>query len=172
MNDLNVSKASWHYKIYQWAVDFWFDFMDRGYWHESDRARLKRVSNLCFYMRVIIVWVPLVVLLHLSVLVSGWVTFVTIPNALFGPAWGEFVKFVLLILGCMSICVAMLFLVFRAFPSPKEWFLRATRPSREGARKALTPARKAATSFFGLLWKFLVANKKKICPTINPVNRS
>jgi hypothetical protein len=57
---MELNETSWYVRYYFWAVEVWDAFAGRwpGY-------RDKEHTNLCFFIRVTLLWAPLVVLLHI-----------------------------------------------------------------------------------------------------------
>lgn len=158
---VNVHENSWHYKLYLKAVDLWFDFKgdkESHYDYEKgayvkERNVLKAQSNLCFYMRVILVWAPVVYLSQVALAAFAAYTLIVLPIALAGLT-ATYLATATVILGC-SVVLFVLFGISYVYEAWR-WRDRDTK----------------VDNFFSLCIEFIKAKKKKICPTINIIRET
>lgn len=156
---ITLNPDVWHAKLYFWALRVWHGFVDRA---EYQTSRYSKRTNLCYYIRVIVLWVPLVVLSYVAVL--GGITYALfiLPVKLFGLR--EFWTVVGVIALVVGIIVGIVFLaslfvrgVRRAVRFPLDYLEQRQEQKREAGKP----------SFASLIKEWIVAKKQKICPLIN-----
>jgi len=147
--DLNPQR--WDVKWFFWSLDIWDAFLER----RTGSYVQCYGTNLCFFLRVMLVWTPLVLLLHTVVYGVAIAALTIVPIYLFGGSgyfWGvsAIVTLVLIILGVKKL---------RDYLEKRRWQMTLREANRE-ANVSAEP------SFFKILSEWSVAQKKKICPTI------
>lgn len=97
---LQVNPDSWHARLYLWSHTIWWQF-----WHKRNRSWYedkRENTNVCYYLRVMLMYAPLVIILHAALLAATVGVVVVLPIHLFG-FWGvgkaTFVIFLLVALG-------------------------------------------------------------------------
>jgi hypothetical protein len=76
-----INPQSWHARLFFMSLEVWSKFKT-GYHHAP--SRYKKGTNICFYIRTITVWMPLVLLSHILI-AAGFVYVVFIyPVNAFG----------------------------------------------------------------------------------------
>jgi len=147
--DLNRNK--WYVRWYFWSLGIVDEFCDRG---DNSKHFEKAGTNLCAFMRMIMVYAPLILLFTAIVYAAGIASVTVLPIYFFGlKGYGIILgAIVVLVLG---ICLAMM--VYNS--------LTKKRLAKEQMAK---PADTDATnpSFFRVVWQWLVAKKQKVCPLV------
>ena len=133
------------------------------YWH----AEGGHATNLCQFMRVTLIWAPLVVALNLTVygLVLGALIFV--PLYYFGLTGSLTIYGVILaLLASASVLVFLIWVairltsVIRDGSSELAYVLRKRKERKAAERAGKGP------SFGSLIWQYAVAVKRRVCPII------
>lgn len=75
---MQITKSSWHYRLYQFNDHLTGQLTDTHQWRDP------RVWNLCSYMRGILVWLPLKLVLYLCYWGFPIYTLFVIPSRLWG----------------------------------------------------------------------------------------
>lgn len=160
---MELDRRQWYVRWFFWSLGIWDEFRDRGdlWWVES------RGTNLCHFIRVTLIWAPLVLLLNALVYAAAFATLTVIPVVYFGSTF------------YVSLIVAIVAIVGAVWGTKK--LLKHHNRREEAVRRsspaptahvapetaAFAPAAPRVPGFFAVLWMYLVAAKRKICPTIN-----
>jgi hypothetical protein len=79
----------WHVRLYLWAEPIVAEFFDRGSHVYHYRKSYEVHTNLCPYMRTILLWLPLALLVNVATWAMAVATVTYIPGRLFGwKGWG------------------------------------------------------------------------------------
>ncbi len=155
---MDLSKNLWYVRWFLWSADVISEFADRGYRDKRDRSYYElHGTSLCQFMRVTLVWAPIVLALHFVVFVLVLSAFILMPAYLFGWGYGKAI-------GGITVLMALIYAFDRMRISDyfeKEIFaFRNRQISRAEHKEAKAP------SFLKLLWLRVVSAKQKVCPTI------
>lgn len=124
-------------------------------------------TNLCHFMRVTLLWAPLVVALHIALYGLAVAALVLTPLHYFGLIGAA------KIYGVILLGVGALILVVAGIWGATELAVFVDRKVSETSatmkeRQKLAAARKAerGPSFGSVLWQYVIAIKRRICPII------
>lgn len=165
----------------QWYVTWFFvslavldKFRGRTSW-DSDLDRYRNGTNLCHFIRVILLWTPLVYGFHILVYGTAIAILTYWPIRLFG-----FNGYVATIIGIVTFVIVVVAVAFVlqglvnavAFIRDKQDERAEERARQESDSDEDVPAPQPARvrqgpSFGEVLWNYLVAVKQKVCPIIN-----
>lgn len=168
---MEIDRNSWHAKVYLWCLRIWAKFKyGRGHTDSEYYYCFTEKTNLCLYIRAIIVWMPLVVLLHLFLLAYA-IGILSIPFFTFG--WG-YVKF----LATAAVTLAVLAVVGIFLAKKLITLEEESREERDARFKAKRQRReekerrkvKKSPSFTQVILEWARAKKAKICPIIDLVD--
>ena len=156
---MNLALNVWYVRWFFWSLGILYQFKDvySVPWKIEDTQ--KRGTNLCMFVQSMLIWAPLVIILHLVLYGSALAALTAIPIYFFGfwgYAWG-----VGSIGGVIAVIVAAL------------WCLKWSIEQREKRRAAANTQKKeekpsskkapSAPSFFTIFWRWIVAKKQKFC---------
>lgn len=159
---MELSKNQWHVKFYFWCLDVW-DAYTESY---TDRCR----SNLCQYIRTIFVWMPLAIATQLAFYALAFYVLLYFPATHFSvPTTAK-------TYGVISIVVGAIWL----FGIAKSWLEEQDRkrgyeafmeslneePVERAEPVVAEPAEEKGPGFIEVVWTYLVAAKRKVCPII------
>lgn len=152
---MHLNKNSWYVRWYFWSLEICCQFLDNGnmMWRAEQKG-----TNLCAFMRVIIIYAPLILLLH-AIVYAGALAAITIwPIYLFGLkgyglGMGALVALVALIVGIVLLVM---------------WLnkTRKARTANQGQKIKQTAVNSIDPGFFRIMGRWVVAKKRKICPLI------
>lgn len=151
---MTLDDRQWYVRWFLWSLGIYDAFRDR------DTASWIKHTNLCFFLRVTLVYAPLILTLHVILYGLLIAVFTVLPMTLFGGSAysltaGGIVGVVLFIWGIKA-----------AGNRVNEWQyqrrLRRWRAEREKA-EAHVPT---APTFFEILGEWFAAQKQKVCPSI------
>ena len=152
---MELRSDRWLVRWYFWALEIWNVFLGKYYCYYPDRER----TNLCHFVRVIIVYCPLVLVAHLATAAAMVVATVVFPIWLFGlTRYFVFLGIVTLLGGLVAV------LQFSWFWT-EDWRSRLW-PETKTKKEKAKPEKSIGPSFFRILWKFIVATKRNVCPII------
>jgi len=125
---IRINEEIWYNRIYLFALEIWYNFKATEIpW------RFENGSNLCMYIRTLIVWLPLTVILHLTTAALCIFTLFVFPSHLFGWGYAKFWT------GCV-VFVALLVSAIYTWQKSEDW--RDERCiNREDARRAAARSR-------------------------------
>lgn len=155
--DLKVNR--WYVRLFFWSVGVWSACLD-DYRDDDGRYERNHGTNLCHFVRVIM-GAFLAIVLNVLAISAAIAAAIVLPIILFGPvSYG---------LGAACVFGAVLIiLVISKIPS---YCFREESPEQARAKKRRRLEQRAARekrgpSFLAIIWAYLVATKKKVCPMI------
>ena len=151
--DLNRNK--WYVRWYFWSLEICEEFTENyGNWMDKEQNG----TNLCAFMRTILIYAPLILLFH-AVVYAGALAIVTIlPIYLFGlKGYG---------LG-VGVLVGFYIFVFLAI-SLGVWLRNKQKSGSLTKKQAVV---NSDPSFVCVLGRWVVAKKRRICPLITFVKQ-
>ncbi|MEK7566730.1 MAG: hypothetical protein AAB527_01170 [Patescibacteria group bacterium] len=151
---MDLDRNKWYVRWFFWSLGICDEFTGgcQGEYHNNG-------TNLCHFCRVIFLYAPAVLLLHITLIVFALAVLIPFPISYFGGSG---------YLRWLGVIVLMAFII-RALKIFLRWF--SNLPSRpRKMRKPEKPVEYAGPSFLELVWEWLVAQKKKICPIIRFVD--
>lgn len=162
---MNLNKQQWYVRWFFTCLavidEFAGDHGDRVY-------KNRHGASLCPFVRVSLIWGPLIILLHLVVYAGAIVSVTLLPIILFG-----FGSYITLIAGITGV-IAVIWLCKKAEDALKQWRRRVREARWQAAIEApesdeqpKTEAVKKGPSFASVLWSYAVAAKQRVCPIIN-----
>lgn len=159
---MQLNLESWHVRLFFWALGIWDEFRNK----DSRQIFVRKQTNLCHYVRVLLVWMPFVLSIH-AALVAGIIwTFIILPINLFsitGYGWT-----IAVIIGLTVVVFAIVY-----FLKMLGWFLYLMRVARgkrlEVERKKRLEVERPDTGpgFWEVLKTWMKAKKARMCPIIN-----
>ena len=137
---IKLNHNQWHVRVFLWCLTTRDNFL--GIY---SNARSSGQTNLCHYIRVIFVTTPIVLILQIAFL--GWVSYVLVawPIASFGVMPWLYTVGAIVLAGIVGSLIVMAISELRTH--------RRVKPEKSPGATAL-------------LWRFLVAQKQKVCPLI------
>lgn len=128
--DMKIKTKAWHYSLYKTGVKMWCRFTGNNEWEYESWA------NLCTYIRVIFVYLPSMIAIHLAVYLSWiwipmWISSMYPTTGVSGGfsaiGWFAFIAF-----SIVSIAVMLSFLLEYIIPGT----INKIQESREKRREA------------------------------------
>ena len=161
---MDLSKRQWYVAWFFLSLAIIDEFMDERGWRQS---RYSEGTNLCSFVRVILLWAPIIVVLNLLGYAAVIAVLTYLPIHLFGlTGYGW-------IVGGLAAVVAVIWLINVTFAAlgrsnARRRELRRRENLHRGfdEREAPEPEKKGP-SFAAVLWGYVVAAKQRICPMIN-----
>jgi len=153
---MELNRSVWYVHLFFWSLGIWGAFRDNNYLYNRSRME-ERGTNLCFFIRVMVVYMPLVLLLHATFVTMAVASLIALPIYLFGGiVYGWTLAAIMAVIGTIwGVKVAL---------------RRVARRERKQHERKQPAAKVAKTprgpGFFEVLWAYLVAAKKKICPSV------
>ena len=150
----DLDRESWFVRWFFWSLGIYDAFLN------TDRTwRIEQYgANLCFYVRTMLIWAPFVLILHTIVYGAAIIALTAVPIHYFGGSgYAWIVSAVVLVIGIRLL---------RNYMIEREESQRSVR--RQTRREEIPAVAEAprGPSFFDILWEWLVAQKKKICPMV------
>lgn len=157
---MDLNPQSWHVRWFFWSLGIWDAFLDNG---ERGWQMERHGTNLCFFLRTIVLYTPLVLLLHAVVYGAALAALTIVPILIFGAS------------GYFSTVIAITLLVLTVI-GVKQWRKHQQKGHQEAelrrpAPVAVTEVITASPRFFQILWEWIVAVEKKVCPMIRFAKR-
>jgi len=161
---MEIDQNSWHAKLYFWCLSIWArfksgDHSERYYWRFSQK------TNLCLYIRSIVIWMPLVVLLHLLLLVYA-IGVLSIPLFTFGWGYIYFLASIVIATAGIYLWVRYLHEKPKSELDYQKLYKEREEKERKRERKMALKANKPP-SFTEVLIEWIKAKKSAICPIID-----
>lgn len=152
---LQVNPDSWHARLYLWSHTIWGEF-----WHKNNWSWYKDKctnTNVCYYLRVMLVYAPLVILLHAALFAATVGVVVVLPIHLFGASGvGKAVIAILLVALGLGLMMGLCLLAFKASGM-------AIDSSR---KRTMTIHEQDGLTFWEVVRARISGAKHKICPLI------
>lgn len=156
-NKMTLNERLWYVRLYFWSASICDEFTEGGMeWRARERG-----TNLCQFLRVIVVYMPAILLLHVA-LYGGAITAITaVPIYLMGMVWYFAVA------GAVALIIGIVYAI--------KWYrriqLRGAARNEAGTETkpapVATPQPATSPSFGSIVWQWLVAQKQRVCPLIN-----
>ena len=152
---MDLNRKRWYVRWYFWSLGICGEFIDS---YSLTRRAEQKGTNLCAFMRMILVYAPLVLLFNAVVYASLIFTFIVLPIYLFGLKGFGLGVGVLGVLGFLILMTVSLVMWLKDKRREKVC-------AKEQAVKT-TSADVAGPGFFRVLGQWMVAKKRKVCPLI------
>ncbi len=148
---MDLYKNSWYVRLFFWSLQIWGTF-----WKEYTSPLYEDRTNLCHFMKVICVLMPIALGFNLLLLVSAIFVATILPIWLFG--W----------IGYAWILGTIFFLMFlkKMYFIYHDRHLQRIRESQKPSQPIVLKATKTAPSGGELVVMWFVAKKQKVCPEI------
>lgn len=153
-----IARESWHYSLFKFGLKVINLFMGEYY-----TSYFENGTNLCHYMRVILVYLPLILLIWLATLAATVYVAVITPIKLFG------ISDYLWTLGIIAAVTVGIVLVSIMISLVFDGFLMSLIRRRRVRRLERIVA--PELNFLELMGQWLVAKKQKVCPQLEFVKR-
>ena len=139
--------------MFFWSLGIWNEFTERNEaYHVAWRG-----TNLCHFVRVICLYLPLVFLLYVGTLAATMFTLIVLPIELFGGS-----AYVLIVVSATFVTVLIIAAVrHRRVARERRWESVPTR----------APSSPRRPSFVSVVWQGIVATKRHVCPLITFAER-
>ncbi len=160
-SELYINKESWHAKLFFWSLIIWLKFKEGQRLTPEDLRLYYPRTNLCLYIRTIVVWMPMVLALHAVLLVAAVYAIVILPIRYFGWSYASFWGF-WVVLGTGAFGGGMLSSYF--WNRISRW-RRRRRDFHRHKRASLDPDQGLSGIQVASAW--VAARKEKICPFIS-----
>lgn len=160
---MELNRSIWYVRLFFWSLGIWGAFRDGDYRYDRSYVE-ERGANLCFFIRVMVVYTPLVLLLHAAFAAAAVASLTALPIYFFGGiAYGWTLATIVVVIGTIwGVKVALRRrAAWREHTHVK--FVERKREARPETEATETPR---GPGFFEVLLAYLVAAKKKICPSI------
>lgn len=158
---MELNRSVWYVRLFFWSLAIWETFRDYDYRYDRSHVE-KRGTNLCFFIRVMVVYMPLVLLLHAAFAATAVASLTALPIYLFGGiAYGWTLAAIAVVIGTIwGVKVAL-----RRAARRERTQVKFVERKRE-VQPATEVTEPRGPGFFEILWAYLVAAKKKVCPSI------
>lgn len=159
---MELNRSFWYVRLFFWSLGIWRAFREDDYRYDRSRVE-KSGTNLCFFIRVMVVYMPVVLLLHAAFAAVAVASLTALPIYLFGGiTYGWTLTAIAVVIGTIwGVKVALQRAARRERTQVK--FVEHKQETRPAAEVTEAPR---GPGFFEVLWAYLVAAKKKICPSI------
>jgi hypothetical protein len=98
-----INPQSWHARLFFQCLGIWFKFKTGDNYIP---LRLREGTNICFYVRTIVVWMPMVLLAHILVAAGSVYVLVIYPFNTFGHIFFTNIALVIIAVACFIAFVA------------------------------------------------------------------
>lgn len=148
---MHLDRDLWYVRWFFWSLGIWDAFMDNGdtTWRVETRG-----INLCPFVRIMLLYAPLVIVLHAVVYVAAFMAFTVIPIRLFG--WSNY-------LWAFGVVIVFTLVAVVSIRKLNDWSAAQTAAYVPKIKKV---SAFSDPSFFTVLRQWLAALHKKICPII------
>ncbi|MFC1595009.1 hypothetical protein ACFL3E_01115 [Patescibacteria group bacterium] len=151
--DIVIDRECWHAKLFFFSVKVWDRFCDT-----STADRYIERTNICHYIRVMCVWMPMVIFLNLMFYTVSMTAVVALPIYLFGIA--GYAKTIGVIAGVMALFVIVILCV-AGFSELGGWAKGKFVEIVEEKKR-----RRDGTGFAEVVKQYVISKKMKICPPV------
>lgn len=157
---MDLNKSKWYVRWYFWSLGICEEFRDN---HSLIWNAEKDGTNLCAFMRVILIYAPLILLLHAIVYAAALAVITVLPIWLFGlMSYG-------LVVGAIALLIILVALAINLVGELLD--KRRTRIDAQEQAVKTTSADATDPSFVRVLGRWVVAKKRKVCPLLTFVKR-
>ena len=150
--ELKLNRDLWHVRWFFWSLSIVDEFFEtsRSYYAEDG-------TNLCYFMRVTLIYAPIILLLHVILVGIFFFSIITLPIYLFGGVgYG-------LTVGAIAIIIVGVILLNKLVESLKE----RRKPENLSLKKKDTVKEDKGPSFLKIVGIYIVEKKRKyLCPSI------
>lgn len=150
--ELKLNRDLWHVRWFFWSLSIVDEFFEtsRSYYAEDG-------TNLCYFMRVTLIYAPIILLLHVILVGIFFFSIITLPIYLFGGVgYG-------LTVGTIAIIIVGVILLNKLVESLKE----RRKPENLSLKKKDTVKEDKGPSFLKIVGIYIVEKKRKyLCPSI------
>ncbi len=156
--ELKLNRDLWHVRWFFWSLSIVDEFFEtsRSYYAEDG-------TNLCYFMRVTLIYAPIILLLHVILVGIFFFSIITLPIYLFGGVgYG-------LTVGTIAIIIVGVILLNKFTESLAEYLKERERRKRENSslKKKDTVKKDKGPSFLKIVGIYIVEKKRKyLCPSI------
>ena len=154
---MELNRDKWYVRWYFWSLGICEEFRDD---HYLQRDAKENGTNLCAFMRVVLVYTPLILLFTAIAWTAALVTITVLPIWLFGFK-GYGIGVGALVALCIFVYLTITLVVW----------LKDKRESKALAQEQTTNIDATSPSFVRVLGRWVVAKKRKVCPLIAFVER-
>jgi uncharacterized membrane-anchored protein len=155
---MKLNKFSWHYKVYAFNSQMVAAWTMESDFHEYPWDG--RTIGLCPYMRMIMLWGPLVFLCNLSPLIAGVAAYIVLPAVTIGVS--SLLSVTATIVGFTIACYILNSGV-KYLSARRDDINREKRKQRRiDAENDVTPPE----TFWSLLVSYIKSLKTKVCPVL------
>jgi hypothetical protein len=153
-----IDQRTWYARWFQWNCRV----LDRAWpnrWHDDRESRYQGGTNLCHFMRTIMLG-SLAAVISVVAMLAPIAALIVIPWLLYGllPVASAWIG----VITALAALVALTWLLAEAMPKA---FAAAKARAADAGDRAWSRI-EAAPGFFGLIVRWLVAIKQRACPTI------
>jgi hypothetical protein len=155
---MKLNKSSWHYKVYAFNSQMVAAWTMEGDFHEYPYHG--KIIGLCPYMRMIMLWGPLVFLCNLSPLIAAVAAFIVLPVVTIGAL--SHLTVVATIVGCIILVFLVLSGANYLIDRHEHYYRLKKKQQRIDAENNVTPPE----TFWSLLVSYIKSLKTKVCPVL------
>lgn len=159
---MNLDRKSWHVRFFFWSLEVVDAFLKGGYptYEFQDR------TNLCHFMRVLLVYLPFILSVHAALIVSAVYALGFLPYSFFGIPYLRLAGYVLAVIAFIGFAAFGAVRVLQMMKEKAEQAATAAE-KKEVERKPERPKRKRqGPGFSEVVGAWLKARKQQICPEI------
>tara|TARA_B110000240_G_C13364849_1_gene395615 strand:- start:315 stop:809 length:495 start_codon:yes stop_codon:yes gene_type:complete len=159
---MKLNKSSWHYKVYAFNSQLVAAWQNQNSFHRYPYHG--KIIGLCPYMRMIIIWGPLVFLCNLAPLVAAVGVFIVLPVTTIG-AMSQLIVVATIVGFVVAACLIIGGANYLAGRLGDMEELRAEQQKKtklESAANGVTPPE----TFWSLLVSYITSLKTKVCPVL------
>ena len=154
---MELDRRQWYVRWFFWSLMVWNEFKE----DDDSSWRYRTGTNLCHFLRVMLVWCPLVLLLNAAVYGSGIAVLTVLPIYFYGGvgyAW---------IIGVIVFVVGLLLAVKFVNRRLSEWSYRRSAMRVRVPQPPRAPiTAPTGPTFLEVLLSYIIAVKMKVCPTV------
>jgi hypothetical protein len=159
---MKLNKSSWHYKVYAFNSQMVAKLGDEHDFYEYPHHG--RIIGLCPYMRMIMIWGPLVFLCNLVPLIAAVGAFIVLPVTTIG-AVSQLIVVATIVGFIVAACLIIGGANYLAGRLGDMQELRTEQQEKtrlESAANGVTPPE----TFWSLLVSYITSLKTKVCPVL------
>lgn len=135
--------------------------------NDNEYVYKRRGTNLCQFMRVTLLWAPIVVLLNLAIYGLLLSAFVFVPLHFFGVTGSLSIYGVILaIVAALFVLVLLIWGAVSLKDVVQDGTSHVAHVLRERKERKAAERAVKGPSFGSLVWQSVVATKRRFCPTI------